>query len=134
MRSELAGSCMVHWTTKWLSQNTFGFHNLAPKHLNHHLQRITTEMLHQCAPYGENSVSCSSLLHLLDRLLSYPGFKGWELSAKVFSHLQKHCQKMLSNKMTTSIEPLACIPLYGNFFILSEDYIIWKLSFYDLQS
>ena len=46
------------------------------------------------------------------------------LVQKNFSHLQKHCQKMLSIVMTTSIEPLTCIPRYINFFIPSDDYII----------
>ena len=65
MRSKLVGSCIVHQTVKWFSQNTFGLHNLAPKHLNHHLQRDTTECLINVLPMAKNSVSCNSLLHLL---------------------------------------------------------------------
>lgn len=65
MRLELVGSCIVHWTVKWFSQNTFGLHNLAPKHLNHHLQRDTTECLINVLPMEKISVSCNSLLHLL---------------------------------------------------------------------
>lgn len=33
-RSELVGSCIIHWTAKWLFQSTFRLHNLASKHLN----------------------------------------------------------------------------------------------------
>lgn len=33
-RSELVGSCIIHWTAKWLFQNTFRLRNLASKHLN----------------------------------------------------------------------------------------------------
>ena len=39
--------------------------NLAPKHLNHHLQRDTTECLINVLPMAKISVSCNSLLHLL---------------------------------------------------------------------
>ena len=55
------------------------------------------------------------------------------LVQQAFSHLQKYCQKILSIVMTTSIEPLTCIPRYGAFFIRSDDYIILKLSFYNLN-
>lgn len=32
-QSELVGSCIIHWTAKWLFQNTFRLHNLVSKHL-----------------------------------------------------------------------------------------------------
>ena len=38
---------------------------LAPKHLNHHLQRDTAECLINVLPMEKISVSCNSLLHLL---------------------------------------------------------------------
>ncbi|XP_048225592.1 root phototropism protein 3 [Ricinus communis] len=64
IRSELVGSCIAHWTEKWLSQIPFGQHNL-PKHLTHQLLRVTAESLIKVLPPEKNSVSCNFLLHLL---------------------------------------------------------------------
>ncbi|EEF49813.1 protein binding protein, putative [Ricinus communis] len=49
IRSELVGSCIAHWTEKWLSQIPFGQHNL-PKHLTHQLLRVTAESLIKAHP------------------------------------------------------------------------------------
>eukprot|EP00257_Ricinus_communis_P013004 XP_015570348.1 coleoptile phototropism protein 1 [Ricinus communis] len=58
IRSELVGSCIAHWTEKWLSQIPFGQHNL-PKHLTHQLLRVTAESLIKVLPPEKNSVSCN---------------------------------------------------------------------------
>jgi hypothetical protein len=60
VRSELVGSCVAYWTAKWIS----GPDNL-PKHLTHHLLRVTTESLVRILPEEENSVSANFLLHFL---------------------------------------------------------------------
>ena len=57
------------------------------------------------------------------------------LVLEVFSHLQKQCQKMISSVITTSIEPLSCISRHGIFFfVLNDDYIIWKLSSWESET
>ncbi|KAJ6359812.1 hypothetical protein OIU77_003922 [Salix suchowensis] len=60
LRSKLVGSCVAYWTEKWIS----GPENL-PKHLTHHLLRVTTESLIRILPEEENSISANFLLHLL---------------------------------------------------------------------
>jgi hypothetical protein len=60
VRSELVGSCVAYWTAKWIS----GPDNL-PKHLTHHLLRVTTESLVRILPEEENSASANFLLHFL---------------------------------------------------------------------
>lgn len=63
--SELVGSCIAKWTSKWLSQITSGLNNVTPKQLTHQLRRVTTESLIRILPEEENAVSCNFLLHLL---------------------------------------------------------------------
>lgn len=63
MRSELVGSCIVKWTRKWMSQISFGFHNV--KNLTYQLRKVTTESLIRILPEEVNSVSCNFLLRLL---------------------------------------------------------------------
>ncbi|KAI9079016.1 hypothetical protein K1719_039016 [Acacia pycnantha] len=69
MRSDLVGSCIAHWTTKWLSQVTLGLEkattNPNKRHITHQLHRVTAECLIRILPSEENSVACNFLLHLL---------------------------------------------------------------------
>ncbi|XP_028780837.1 root phototropism protein 3 [Neltuma alba] len=65
MRSDLVGSCIAHWTTKWLSQVTLGLEKVTPKHITQQLHRVTAECLIRILPTEENSVACNFLLHLL---------------------------------------------------------------------
>ncbi|KAI9073861.1 hypothetical protein K1719_044175 [Acacia pycnantha] len=69
MRSDLVGSCIAHWTTKWLSQVTLGLEkattNPNKQHITHQLHRVTAECLIRILPSEENSVACNFLLHLL---------------------------------------------------------------------
>ncbi|XP_054813183.1 root phototropism protein 3-like [Prosopis cineraria] len=65
MKSDLVGSCIAQWTTKWLSQVTLGLEKMTPKHITHQLHRVTVECLIKILPAEENSVPCSFLLHLL---------------------------------------------------------------------
>ncbi|XP_050225927.1 root phototropism protein 3-like isoform X2 [Mercurialis annua] len=64
VRSELVGSCIAHWTAKWISQIHFGKHNL-PEHRTHRLLKVTAESLINVLPEETNSISCNFLLHLL---------------------------------------------------------------------
>ncbi|KAJ9180215.1 hypothetical protein P3X46_008488 [Hevea brasiliensis] len=61
VRSELVGSCIAHWTEKWISQIPFGQHNQP----THQLLKVTAESLIKVLPAEKNSVSCNFLLHLL---------------------------------------------------------------------
>lgn len=65
MKSKLVGSCLAHWTTKWLSSVNFNeLDTLNPKNMTYQLQRVTTECLIRVLPTEENSVTCNFLLHL----------------------------------------------------------------------
>lgn len=65
MRADLIGSCIAHWTAKWLSRITSGLESMAPKHMTHKLLRVTTECLIKVLPVEEKSVTCNFMLHLL---------------------------------------------------------------------
>ncbi|KAF3454447.1 hypothetical protein FNV43_RR04894 [Rhamnella rubrinervis] len=65
MRPEVVGSCISHWTAKWLSPITFGLDLLKPKNMAHQLQGFTIECLIRVLPTKENSVTCNFLLTLL---------------------------------------------------------------------
>ena len=66
MKSKLVGSCLAHWTNKWLSRVNFNeLNSLNPKNMTYQLQRVTTECLIRVLPTEENSVTCNFLLHLL---------------------------------------------------------------------
>lgn len=65
MKPVLVGSCMAHWTTKWLSKITFELDTPNQKNMAHQLQRVTTESLIRVLPTEENSVTCNFLLQLL---------------------------------------------------------------------
>ncbi|KAJ7977995.1 Root phototropism protein 3-like [Quillaja saponaria] len=69
MRSEIIGSCIAHWTTKWLSRITFRLDSVIPIQITHQLQRVTTECLIKILPTEEHSVSVTFLLHLLQASL-----------------------------------------------------------------
>lgn len=64
-RSEVVGSCIAHWTAKWLSQITFAHDNLKPKNMAQQLQRVTIECMIKLLPAEENSATCNFLLLLL---------------------------------------------------------------------
>lgn len=65
MRADLIGSCIAHWTAKWLSRITSGLESMIPKHMTHKLLRVTTECLIKVLPAEEKSVTCNFMLHLL---------------------------------------------------------------------
>lgn len=65
IKSELLGSCIAHWATKWFSQVTLGLDKVTPKHITLQLGRVSTECLIRLLPTEENSVTCNFLLHLL---------------------------------------------------------------------
>lgn len=65
MKSDLVGSCIAHWTTKWFSQVSLGLDKVTPKLITHQLHRVTTECLIRILPTEENSVPSNFLLHLL---------------------------------------------------------------------
>ncbi|KAK7277912.1 hypothetical protein RJT34_22931 [Clitoria ternatea] len=65
MKPQLVGSCIEHWTRKWLSHVTLGLDNVTPIPITLQLHRISTECLIGTLPTEENSVTCNFLLHLL---------------------------------------------------------------------
>ncbi|XP_048432878.1 root phototropism protein 3-like [Pyrus x bretschneideri] len=65
MRANLIGSCIAHWTAKWLSRVTSGLERMTPKHMTHQFLRVTTECLVKVLPTEENSITCNFILHLL---------------------------------------------------------------------
>ncbi|XP_015875179.3 coleoptile phototropism protein 1 [Ziziphus jujuba] len=65
MRSDIVGSCIAHWTAKWLSQITFEPDIVKLKNTTQKLQRVTIECLIRLLPTEENSVTCNFLLLLL---------------------------------------------------------------------
>lgn len=91
MKSELVGSCIAHWTTKWFSRIKSGFDNLitVPKHLTQKLQRVTIESLIKMLPVEENSVSCNFLLHLLKFGLAI------QINSDMLSKLDRRIASML---------------------------------------
>ncbi|ONI04557.1 hypothetical protein PRUPE_6G328100 [Prunus persica] len=65
MRADLVGSCIAHWTAKWLARITSGLERMTLKHMTHQLLRVTAECLIKVLPTEENSVTCNFILHLL---------------------------------------------------------------------
>ncbi|KAL6146616.1 hypothetical protein ACLB2K_057294 [Fragaria x ananassa] len=65
MRADLVGSCIAHWTVKWLSRITSGLESMIPKHMTHQYVRVTIECLIKVLPVEEKSVTCNFILHLL---------------------------------------------------------------------
>ncbi|GLT56254.1 hypothetical protein SLA2020_293110 [Shorea laevis] len=65
MKSELVGSCIELWTSRWLSRVNNELENEIPSHLSQQLQRVTVESLIRVLPAEENLVSCNFLLQLL---------------------------------------------------------------------
>ncbi|PRQ42139.1 putative SKP1/BTB/POZ domain, NPH3 domain-containing protein [Rosa chinensis] len=65
MRADLVGSCMAHWTVKWLSRISSGLESMTPKHMTRQYVRVTTECLIKILPAEEKSVTCNFILHLL---------------------------------------------------------------------
>ncbi|XP_015060132.1 coleoptile phototropism protein 1-like [Solanum pennellii] len=64
IKPELVGSCIAHWTKKWISQITVSQDKLKDQELSIQLQRVTTECLIRVLPAEEDSVSSNFLLHL----------------------------------------------------------------------
>ncbi|KAK2989416.1 hypothetical protein RJ640_017671 [Escallonia rubra] len=60
-RSELIGSCIAHWTGKWLSRIRLEYEYPTQKH---QLPRVTIESLINLLPEEQKSVSFNFLLHL----------------------------------------------------------------------
>lgn len=65
VQPNLVGSCITHWTVKWLSGPTLRHNNLNQKDLTVQMHKVTTECLIKILPAERNSVSCNFLLHLL---------------------------------------------------------------------
>lgn len=68
IKPELVGSCIAHWTKKWLPRVRIGkqkSNNDNDDDLTIRLHRVTLECLIRILPNEENSVSCNFLLHLL---------------------------------------------------------------------
>ncbi|XP_065854381.1 root phototropism protein 3-like isoform X2 [Euphorbia lathyris] len=103
MKSELIGSCIAHWTTKWLSQIRFGQHNLS-KHLTQQLLRVTAENLIKVLPEEKNSVSCNFLLHLLKLGMMM------RISSQLLNHLETRIAVMLEHCSASDL----LIKNYGN--------------------
>ncbi|KAL9450526.1 hypothetical protein AB3S75_012290 [Citrus x aurantiifolia] len=89
--SELVGSCIAKWTSKWLSQITSGLNNVTPKQLTHQLRRVTTESLIRILPEEENAVSCNFLLHLLKLGLMM------KINAELLNKLERRIAFMLEH-------------------------------------
>nr|GMD48181.1 root phototropism protein 3-like [Ipomoea batatas] len=67
IKPELVGSCIAHWTKKWLPRVRIGkqkSNNDNDDDLTIRLHRVTLECLIRILPNEENSVSCNFLLHL----------------------------------------------------------------------
>ncbi|XP_009769384.1 root phototropism protein 3-like [Nicotiana sylvestris] len=64
IKPELIGSCIAHWTKKWISQITVSKQKSKDQELSIQLHRVTTECLIRVLPVEENSVPCNFLLHL----------------------------------------------------------------------
>lgn len=64
IKPEIVGSCIAHWTRKWLSQITITNKNLNHKSLAVRLHRVTAENIIRMIPAEANSISCNFLLHL----------------------------------------------------------------------
>lgn len=68
VKPELVGSCIAHWTKKWLPRIRIGKQKSNDDDDNDdltiRLQRVTLECLIRILPNEENSVSCNFLLHL----------------------------------------------------------------------
>ncbi|PON76373.1 Voltage dependent potassium channel [Parasponia andersonii] len=90
MKSKLVGSCIAHWTTKWLSRVSFiEVDRLSPKNMTYQLQRVTTECLIRVLPTEENSVTCNFLLHLLKAGLAM------HISSDLLETLERRIASML---------------------------------------
>ncbi|KAL6139251.1 hypothetical protein ACLB2K_064528 [Fragaria x ananassa] len=59
MRADLVGSCIAHWTVKWLSRITSGLESMIPKHMTHQYVRVTTECLIKNKHYGTPVNPCA---------------------------------------------------------------------------
>ncbi|WCJ43181.1 Phototropic-responsive NPH3 family protein [Euphorbia peplus] len=88
IKPELVGSCIAHWTTKWLSQNRFEQHNPS-KHLTQRLLGVTADSLIKVLPEEKNSVSCNFLLQLL-KLGTAIG-----ISSQLLNHLEERIDMYL---------------------------------------
>ncbi|XP_061946752.1 root phototropism protein 3-like isoform X1 [Populus nigra] len=99
VRSELVGSCVAYWTAKWIS----GPDNL-PKHLTHHLLRVTTESLVRILPEEENSVSANFLLHFLKL----------GIMTRINSELLNEVEKRIALKLENCRVSDLLIKNYGN--------------------
>ncbi|XP_052183961.1 root phototropism protein 3-like isoform X2 [Diospyros lotus] len=65
MKPKLVGSCIAHWTAKWLSKIKFGVETANTEEMTLQLQKVNVESLIRILPVEEGSVSIKVLLHLL---------------------------------------------------------------------
>lgn len=91
MKSEVIGSCIAHWTMRWLARVMNRLENLTLRHFTDKLTTITVESLIRLLPVEENSVSSSFLLHIL-KLGSVMKIDS-ELSTKLESRLALMLEK-----------------------------------------
>lgn len=65
MKSEVVGSCVVHWTMRWFARAMNGLETLMLQYFTDKLKVITLESLIRLLPVEENSVPASFLFHIL---------------------------------------------------------------------
>lgn len=102
-KSELVGSCIACWTSKWLSQIPLGLQNL-PKHLTHKFLAVSTESLIKVLPEEKNSVSCNFLLRLFKFGILM------KISSKLLDKLEKQIAALLENCSASDL----LVKNYGN--------------------
>ncbi|KAF3646794.1 root phototropism protein 3 [Capsicum chacoense] len=86
---EDVGSCIAHWTKKWISQITVSQEKSKDQELSIQLYRMTTECLIRVLPAEEGSVSSNFLLHLFKIGLIM------NVDAKLKNHLKTRIALML---------------------------------------
>ncbi|PHT41364.1 hypothetical protein CQW23_20218 [Capsicum baccatum] len=86
---EVVGSCIAHWTKKWISQITVSQEKSKDQELSIQLYRMTTECLIRVLPAEEGSVSSNFLLHLFKIGLIM------NVDAKLKNHLKTRIALML---------------------------------------
>ncbi|KAL5566110.1 hypothetical protein UlMin_029274 [Ulmus minor] len=115
MRPDLVGSCIAHWTAKWLSKINLEPEIFNSKMMNHKLQIVTIECLIIALPTEENSVKCNFLLHLLKA----------GLAKKINSDLLKALERRIAYMLEQCRVPDLLVKNYGdNESVYDEDIVI----------
>lgn len=106
IKPELVGSCIAHWTRKWLSQITVKNKNLNHKSLSIRLHRATAESIIRILPAEDNSISCNFLLHLLKVGLVL------QVNTGLLNQLEKRIAFVLETCKATDLLITSSITLY----------------------